>query len=161
MTPWAAARQASLSNTKSRSLPKLMSIASVMPPYHLILCHPLLLLPSVFPSIPASLARTPYQLESSHIITRMAGKCRLAQCLGQRTFGEQSLPHPTFLDIKGLFPMSHTHTVDILYPRDIINLGWSGNWNLSRIYKRINYWIQGNIWSILFFFKELEDKCQK
>ena len=46
-----AARQAFLSITNSRSLPKLMSIESVMPSNHLILCHPLLLLPSIFPSI--------------------------------------------------------------------------------------------------------------
>ena len=52
-TPWTAARQASLSITNSRSLPKLMSIESVMPSKHLILCHPLLLLPSIFPSIKA------------------------------------------------------------------------------------------------------------
>ena len=51
VTPWTAARQASLSFTISRSLLKLMSIESVMPSNHLILCHPLLLLPSVFPSI--------------------------------------------------------------------------------------------------------------
>ena len=50
-TPWTAARQASLSITNSWSLLKLMSIESVMPSNHLILCHPLLLLPSVFPSI--------------------------------------------------------------------------------------------------------------
>ena len=50
-TPWNAARQASLSITNSRSLLKLMSIKSVMPSNHLILCHPLLLLPSIFPSI--------------------------------------------------------------------------------------------------------------
>ena len=50
-TPWTAARQASLSVTKSRSLVKLMSIESVMPSNCLILCRPLLLLPSVFPSI--------------------------------------------------------------------------------------------------------------
>ena len=51
MTPWTAARQASLSFTNSWSLLKLMSIKSVMPFNHLILCRPLLLLPSVFPSI--------------------------------------------------------------------------------------------------------------
>ena len=51
MTPWTAALQASLSITNSRSLLKLMSIKSVMPYNHLILCHPLLLLPSVFPSV--------------------------------------------------------------------------------------------------------------
>ena len=50
-TPWTAASQASLSITNSRSLLKLMSIKSVMPPSHLILCRPLLLLPSVFPSV--------------------------------------------------------------------------------------------------------------
>ena len=50
-TPWTAARQASLSITNSQSLLKLMSIELVMPSNHLILCHPLLLLPSIFPSI--------------------------------------------------------------------------------------------------------------
>ena len=50
-TPWPAARQAFLSFTISQSLLKLMSIKSVMPSNYLILCHPLLLLPSVFPSI--------------------------------------------------------------------------------------------------------------
>ena len=50
-TPWTAAFQAFLSITNSWSLLKLMSIKSVMPSNHLILCHPLLLLPSVFPSI--------------------------------------------------------------------------------------------------------------
>ena len=50
-TPWIAARQASLSITNSWSLLKLMSIESVMPSSHLILCRPLLLLPSIFPSI--------------------------------------------------------------------------------------------------------------
>ena len=51
VTPWTAARQASLSFTISRSLLKLMSIKPVMPSNHLILCHPLLLLPSIFPRI--------------------------------------------------------------------------------------------------------------
>ena len=50
-TPWTAARHASLSITHSRSLLKLMSIESVMPSNHLILCRPLLLPPSIFPSI--------------------------------------------------------------------------------------------------------------
>ena len=50
-TPWTAAHQASLSITNSWSLLKLMSIESVMPSSHLILCHLLLLLPSIFPSI--------------------------------------------------------------------------------------------------------------
>ena len=50
-TPWIAARQASLSIPNSRSSLRLTSIESVMPSNHLILCHPLFLLPSIFPSI--------------------------------------------------------------------------------------------------------------
>ena len=50
-TPWTAAHQASLSFTSSQSLLKLMSIELVKPSNHLVLCHPLLLLPSIFPSI--------------------------------------------------------------------------------------------------------------
>ena len=50
-TPWTAAHQASLSITNFQSLLKFMSNESVMPPNHLILCHPLLLPPSIFPSI--------------------------------------------------------------------------------------------------------------
>ena len=51
VTPWTVACQASLSITNSRSLVKLMCIESAMPSNHLILCHPLLLSPSIFPSI--------------------------------------------------------------------------------------------------------------
>ena len=51
VTPWTAAHQAFLSITNSQSLLKLMSIESVMPSNHLILCQPLLLLPLIFPSI--------------------------------------------------------------------------------------------------------------
>ena len=50
LTPWTVAHQASLSITNSWSLLKPMSIESMMPSNHLILCHPLLLLPSIFPS---------------------------------------------------------------------------------------------------------------
>ena len=62
MTPWTAACQASLSITNSQSLLKLMSIESVMPSNPLILCCPLLLLPSIFPSIRA------FSNESFHCI---------------------------------------------------------------------------------------------
>ena len=51
VTPWTATRQPSLSITNSRNLLKLMSIESVMPSNHLILCRPLLLPPSIFPSV--------------------------------------------------------------------------------------------------------------
>ena len=50
-TPWTAAHQASLSITNSRSLLKFMSIELVMPSIHLVLCHPLLLVSSIFPSV--------------------------------------------------------------------------------------------------------------
>ena len=53
VTPWIATHQASLSITNSRSLLKFISIKAVMPSNHLILCHPLLLLPSIFPSMRA------------------------------------------------------------------------------------------------------------
>ena len=53
VTPWTEARQVSLSINNSQSLPKFMSIELVMPSNHLILCRPLLLLPSIFPSIGA------------------------------------------------------------------------------------------------------------
>ena len=56
VTPWTAAHRASLSITNSQSLLKLMYIESVMPSNHLILCRPLLFLPSIFPSIRVSLA---------------------------------------------------------------------------------------------------------
>ena len=71
-TPWTAACQASLSITNSRSLLKLMSIESVMPSNHLILCRPLLLPPSIFPSItyiPASLHHFP--VSSSHQVAKV------------------------------------------------------------------------------------------
>ena len=51
VTPWSAARRASLSITNSQSIPKFLTIESVMPSNHLILCRPLLFLPSTFPSL--------------------------------------------------------------------------------------------------------------
>ena len=64
-TPYTAAHQASLSFTISRSLLKFMSIESVMSSNHLILCHPLLLLPSIFPSIRV------FSKESSHQVVKV------------------------------------------------------------------------------------------
>ena len=63
VTPWTAACQASLSITNSWSLPKLMSIESVMPSNHLILCRPLLLPPSIFPSIRVFSNESSFQTE--------------------------------------------------------------------------------------------------
>ena len=67
-TPWTAARQTSLSFTISLSLLKLMSIESVMPSNHLILCRPLLLLPSIFPSIRVFSSESALHIKASLIV---------------------------------------------------------------------------------------------
>ena len=67
--PWTAAHQASLSITNSWSLLKLMSIKSVMPSKHLILCRPFLLLPSIFPSI--RVFSTLRRVSSSHQVAKV------------------------------------------------------------------------------------------
>ena len=64
MTPWVAAGQASLSITNSQSLLKLMSTESVMPKNHLILCHPLLLMPLLFPYTTLFRSPKPMSIES-------------------------------------------------------------------------------------------------
>ena len=69
-TPWTTARQASLSITNCQSSLKLMSIESVMPPNHLILCHPLLLPPSIFPSIRV-FSNQSFQVSSLHQVAKV------------------------------------------------------------------------------------------
>ena len=91
VTPWTAAGQASLSFTISWSLLKLMSIDSVMPPNHLILCGPLLLLPSIFPSI---------RVFSSE----------LALCIRWPTNSASVLP----MNIQGWFPLRLTGLISLL-----------------------------------------------
>ena len=73
-TPWIAAHQASLSFTIFQSLLKFMSIESVMPSNHLILCHPLLLLPSIFPSMCVYVSRS---VMSSYLISHGLQHTRL------------------------------------------------------------------------------------
>ena len=86
VNPWTAAHQASLSITNSRSSSKLISIESVMPSNHLILCHPLLLLPSIFPSIrvfsneAALRIRWPKYWSFSFNISPSNGHSRLISC---------------------------------------------------------------------------------
>ena len=81
-TPWTAARQTSLSITSSRSLPKLTSIESVMPSNHLVLCHLLLLPPSVFPSIRgfSTIKRIKKKNNNSRSSTEAAGRRRPCSC---------------------------------------------------------------------------------
>ena len=73
-TSWTSARQASLSITNSQSLLKLMSTESVMPSNHFILCRPLPLLPSIFPSIRvfSNVSNAPYTKPNTLIVTSVS-----------------------------------------------------------------------------------------
>ena len=93
-TPWTAARQVSLSITSSQSLLKLMSIKSVMPSNHLALCHPLLLLPSIFPSIRVSSSE-------SVLLIRWSKYCSFSFSI--------SLP----MDIQDWFPLGLTGLISL------------------------------------------------
>ena len=79
VTPWTAACQASLSITNSQSSPKLMSIESVIPSNHLILCRPLLLLPSIFPSIRVYSNESALRIRWLHLLNSYVHWC---PCLG-------------------------------------------------------------------------------
>ena len=94
-TPWTAARQASLSICNSQSLVKLMSIESVMPSNHLILCHSLLLMPSIFPSI--------------RDFSNESALCIRGQSIGASTLAS-FLPRNT----QGLFPLGLIGLIPLL-----------------------------------------------
>ena len=97
-TPQTAARQTSLSNTNSWSLLKLVSIELVMPSNHLILCHPLLLRPSIFPSI--------------RVFSNETALCICSQ--SARAWASASfLP----MNIQGWFPPGLTGLIPLLYRR--------------------------------------------
>ena len=74
-TLWTAAYQASLSITNSQRLLKLKSIESVMPSNHLILCHPLLLLPSIFPSIRVSSNESVFHIRCQFFTSYLLLRC--------------------------------------------------------------------------------------
>ena len=97
-TPWTTARQASLSITNSWSLPKFMSIESVIPSNHLIFCCPLLLLPSIFTSIGV--------FSSSQLFAS-----------GGRRIGASNSAAVLPMNIQGWFPLELTCLVS-LHPRD-------------------------------------------
>ena len=127
-TPWTAAHQASLSITNSWSPPKLMSIESVMPSNHLILCHPLLLLPSIFPSIRVfsnesalcirwpkywsfSFSITPFNEHSGLISFRMDWLDHLAVQGLSRAFSNTTVQKHQFFSAQlSLYSNSHIHT---------------------------------------------------
>ena len=95
VTPWAAARQASLSITNFWSLLKLMSIESVMPSHHLIICCPLLHLSSIFPSISV------FSNES-------------ALHIGGQSFGASASASVLPMSIQGWFPLGWTDLISFL-----------------------------------------------
>ena len=129
VTRWTAAHQASLSITNSQSLPKPMSIESVMPSSHLILCRPLLLPPSIFPSIRVfsnksvlcirwpkywsfSFSISPFNEHSGLISFRMDCLDLLAvQGTLKRVFSNTTVQkHQFFVAQLSLSSNSHTHT---------------------------------------------------
>ena len=97
-TPWTGARQASLSFTISQSLLKLTFIESVIPSNHLVLCRPLLLLPSIFPSIRV------FSNES-------------ALALSGQSFGDSAAPSVLPVNIQGWFPLELTALISLLSKR--------------------------------------------
>ena len=118
--PTLCARQASVSITISRSLLKLMSIEPVMPSNHLILCHPLLLLPSIFPSI-----RVFYN-ES-------------ALCIRWPKYWSFSISLSN--DIQGWFPLGWTGWISLL------SKGLSRAFSSSTVWKHQFFITQSSLWS--------------
>ena len=119
---WITACQASLSITNSQSLPKLISIESVMPPNNLILCHPLLLLPSIFPNIrvfPVS------QLFASG-----------GHCIGALA-SASVLP----MNIQGQFPLGLTGLISLLFK------GFSKVFPSTTVRKHQFFSAQPSLWS--------------
>ena len=94
VTPWTAASQDSLSITNSQSLLKLMPIESVMPSNHLILCFPLLYLPSIFPSI---------RVFSNESVLRISGK----------NIGVSASASVLPMNIQDLFPLGSTGWISL------------------------------------------------
>ena len=129
-TPWTAACQASLSFTITRSLFKLMSIESVMSSNHLVLCHPLLFLPSIFPSI---------RVFSNE----------LALCI--QTIGTSVAASALQMNIQSWFPLGLTGLISLLS---------KGSQESSRIpqFKSINQaWLIGNHKSATYYKGETSD----
>ena len=120
-TPWTAAHQASLSVTNFQSLLKLMSIESVVPSNHLILCHPLLLLPSVFPSI---------SVFSSESAVASGG-----QSIGAST-SASGLP----MNIQGWFPLGLTGLISLQ------SKGLSRVFSSTTVWKHWFFGAQPSLW---------------
>ena len=131
VTPQTAARQASLSITISRSLCKLMSIDSVMPSYNLILCRPLLLLPSIFPSIRVSsnesalCIRRPMYCSFSFLISPLQHHSSKASVLQGSDFFMVQLLHPYMTTGKTITLTRQTFVSKVMSLLFNILAGWS------------------------------------
>ena len=121
-TPWIEVCQASLSITNSQSLPKLLSIVLVMPSSHLILCRPLLLLPSIFPTI---------RVFSNELVLISGG-----QSIGT----SDSAPVPP-MNIQDWFPLGWTDLISLL------SKGFSRVFSNTIVQKHQFFSIQPSLWS--------------
>ena len=119
--PWTATRQASLSFTISWSLLKLMSIESVIPSNHLILCHPLLLLPSIFPRIRVFSNESVIQRKSSSFSHTHTQSLRVVPGRGLKS-------HPTQAKGRALRVL---HSQHVLLCKTILLPSWWGKRLLS------------------------------
>ena len=142
-TPWTAARQASLSITNSRSLFKLKSIALVMPANHLIFCHPLLLPPSILPSIRVfsnesvllirwpkyssfNFSISPSNEYSGLIPLWLTGWIFLQSKRLSRVFSNTTVQKHQFFGVKlSSLSNSHIHTYKKFFTTQIIMMVWS------------------------------------
>ena len=122
-TPWIAARQVSLSITNSRSSPKLMSIESVMPSSHLILCHPLSSCPQ---SLPASKSFPMSQLLA----------------WGGRSIGVSALPSVLPMNIQDWFPLGWTGWISLQSKglSRVFSNTTASNSQFKRLYSIYNYY---------------------
>ena len=121
-TPWITARQASLSITNSQSSPKPMSIELVMASSHLILYHPLLLLPSVFPSIRVFSNKSALRIRWPNVL-------------------ELQLHHPVLpMNIQGWFPLGLTGLI-------LLSKGLSRVFSSTTIWKQQFFCTQPSLWS--------------
>ena len=108
--PMDCSTQASLSITSSWSLLKLMSVELVMPPNHLILCHPILLPPSTFPSI-----RVFSRVSSLHHVAKVLD-FRLQQPLSTALFMVKSLYRPRLCSVRSSVSWSYIHALQAFFP---------------------------------------------
>ena len=138
MTPWTAACQTSLSFTLFWSLLKLMSIESVMPSNHLILCHPLLLLSSIFPSIRV-FPRSHWN-ESFQWVFESGGQ----------SFG--ALASVLLVTIQGWFPLGLTGLISLL------TKGLSRVFSSSTVQKYQFFRVQPSLWSNFHIITRLMEK---